>query len=235
MPPVIALIRDDLALNATQVGLLSSIPCAMFAIAALVGSLLVARLGLIGALVSGLLLVAAGSALRGLSSGYATLVLTTIVMSAGVAIMQPLMPGAVRQWLPDRIGLGTAIYTNGLLAGEVFAVLFTIPLVLPAVDGSWRASFVVWAIPVACVALFVYAFAPRSKASAHGNASWRTSGFPIGTAGSSGAWAGSSAASTRSISAPTRSSPSTSRAPIARTSSARHSLASTSVRSPRHS
>ena len=171
VPPVIALIRDDLALNATQVGLLSSIPCAMFAIAALVGSLLVARLGLIAALVSGLLLVAAGSALRGLSSGYATLVLTTIVMSAGVAIMQPLMPGAVRQWLPDRIGLGTAIYTNGLLAGEVFAVLFTIPLVLPAVGGSWRASFVVWAVPVACVALFVYAFAPRSKASAHGNAS----------------------------------------------------------------
>ena len=168
VPPVIPLIRDEFALNATQVGVLSSIPLALLGIAALVGSLLVSRLGLIGALVGGLLLVAGGSALRGLASGYWMLVLTTIVMCVGVAIMQPIMPGAVRQWLPNRIGLGTAIYTNGLLAGEVFAVLFTIPFVLPAVDGSWRGSFVVWSIPVAVIALVVLFYAPRPEAAARG-------------------------------------------------------------------
>src|SRR5512146_320918 len=78
VPPVIAMIRDDLRLTATQVGLLSSIPPAMFAIAALAGSLLVARLGVIMALVGGLALVAAGSALRGLSPDYAVLLLTTV-------------------------------------------------------------------------------------------------------------------------------------------------------------
>ena len=62
VPPVIATIRDEFALSAIQVGLLSSIPPALFAIAALGGSLLVARLGVKGALVGGLLLVAAGSA-----------------------------------------------------------------------------------------------------------------------------------------------------------------------------
>ena len=45
VPPVIAMIRDEFALSATEVGLLSSIPPALFAIAALAGSLLVARLG----------------------------------------------------------------------------------------------------------------------------------------------------------------------------------------------
>jgi CP family cyanate transporter-like MFS transporter len=108
--------------------------------------------------------------LRGWAGNYGTLVLTTIVMCAGVAIMQPIMPGAVRQWMPDRIGLGTAVYTNGLLAGEVFAVLFTSPLVLPAVDGSWRASFVVWAIPVAIVAVIVYLYAPRPTSISRGPA-----------------------------------------------------------------
>jgi CP family cyanate transporter-like MFS transporter len=161
VPPVLPLIRDEFALNATQAGILSSIPLALLGIAALMGSLLVARLGLIGALVGGLLLVAGGSALRGLVGSYTVLVLTTIVMCAGVAIMQPIMPGAVRQWMPERIGLGTAIYTNGLLAGEVFAVLFTIPYVLPAVGGGWRASFVVWAIPVALIAVVVWIYAPR--------------------------------------------------------------------------
>src|SRR5512140_3295848 len=75
VPPVIALIRDDFGLNATQVGLLSSIPPALFAIAALLGSLLVARLGLMGALTGGLLLVAGGSALRGLAGDYTMLLL----------------------------------------------------------------------------------------------------------------------------------------------------------------
>lgn len=163
VPPIIAMIRDDLGLNATQVGILSSIPPALFAIAALAGSLLVARLGIKQALIGGLLVVAAGSALRGASSSYAALCLTTIAMSIGVAMMQPIMPTAVRQWLPHRIGLGTAVYTNGLLAGEIFAVFLTIPYVLPLVGGSWRASLVAWSLPIAVCAVIVALIAPRAR------------------------------------------------------------------------
>jgi hypothetical protein len=43
--PSFRCIRDEFALNATQVGVLSSIPLALLGIAALVGSLLVSRLG----------------------------------------------------------------------------------------------------------------------------------------------------------------------------------------------
>jgi CP family cyanate transporter-like MFS transporter len=164
VPPVLAMIRDDFGLSATEVGLLSSIPPALFAIAALAGSLLVARLGVTTALVGGLVLVATGSALRGLSTDFAILFATTIVMSAGVAIMQPIMPAAVRQWVPARIGLGTAIYTNGLLVGEVFPVLLTIPYVLPWVGGDWRMSLVAWSAPIAVIAVAIYAAAPRSDA-----------------------------------------------------------------------
>ena len=161
VPPVIAMIRDDFSLNGTEVGLLSSIPPALLGIAALGGSLLVAHLGVRGALIGGLLLIAAGSAMRGLSTGYAALLATTVLMSVGVAIMQPIMPTAVRQWLPHRIGLGTAIYTNGLLVGEVFPTLLTIPLVLPLLGGSWRLSFVFWSVPIGVIAVVVYLFAPR--------------------------------------------------------------------------
>src|SRR6516162_7871548 len=74
----------------------------------------------------------------------AMLYATTIVMAAGVAIMQPALPPLVRAWFPRRIGFATAVYTNGLLAGETIAVALTIPLVLPLVDNSWRLSFVIW-------------------------------------------------------------------------------------------
>jgi len=87
-----------------------------------------------------------------------------MVMSAGIAIMQPIMPAAVRQWVPARIALGTAIYTNGLLVGEVFPVLLTIPYVLPWVGGDWRMSLVAWSAPIAVIAVAIYAGAPRSAA-----------------------------------------------------------------------
>ncbi len=164
VPPVLAMIRDDFGLSATEVGLLSSIPPALFAIASLAGSLLVARLGVTTALVGGLVLVATGSALRGLSTDFAILFATTIVMSAGIAIMQPIMPAAVRQWVPTRIGLGTAIYTNGLLVAEIFPVLLTIPYVLPWVGGDWRMSLVAWSAPIAVIAVAIYAGAPRGGA-----------------------------------------------------------------------
>lgn len=163
VPPVVAMVRDDFALNATEVALLSSIPPALFAIAALLGSLLVARLGLFHALLGGLVLTAVGSALRGQSPTFATLFVTTIAMSAGVAMLQPIMPAIVRAWVPQRIALGTALYTNGLLVGEVFPTLLTIPLVLPWLDGSWRHALVFWSVPVAVIALVVAVLAPRGR------------------------------------------------------------------------
>ncbi len=82
-------------------------------------------------------------------------------MAAGVAIMQPSLPPLVRTWFPQRIGFATAVYTNGLLIGEILAVALTIPLVLPLVDDSWRLSFVIWSVPVLATALLVVVCAPR--------------------------------------------------------------------------
>jgi CP family cyanate transporter-like MFS transporter len=101
-----------------------------------------------------------------LSTSYAVLFATTILMSTGAAIMQPIMPTTVRQWLAQRVGLGTAVYTNGLLVGEVFPVLLTIPLVLPMFSGSWRMSLVFWSLPVAIIAVVVYFFAPHPEGGA---------------------------------------------------------------------
>ena len=74
---------------------------------------------------------------------------TTVMMGAGIAIMQPAIPPLVRDWMPDRIGFGTAVYINGLLVSEIIAVALTIPIVLPLAGGSWRVALVIWAMPVA--------------------------------------------------------------------------------------
>jgi len=69
----------------------------------------------------------------------------------------------VRDWLPGRVGFATAVYTNGLLMGEIIPVAVTIPVILPLADASWRASLVVWAAPVALIALVVALAAPRER------------------------------------------------------------------------
>ena len=166
VPPVIPLIHDDLNMSATQIGLLTGLPSMLLAFAAVPGSLLVAKLGVRTALVAGLALNAIGGALRGALPDVTWLYAMTIAMGAGVAIMQVTMPSAVRAWLPDRIGFATAVYTNGLLIGEVLPVALMLALVLPMVHGSWQAGFVVWSVPVAIIALILLIFAPRAPANA---------------------------------------------------------------------
>ena len=168
VPPVIPLIHDALKLNATQIGILTGLPSTLFAFAAVPGSLLIARLGVRTALVVGLGVTAIGGALRGAIPDVAWLYGMTVAMGAGVAVMQVTMPPAVRAWFPERIGFATAVYTNGLLIGEILPVALMLPLVLPVVGGSWQWGFVVWSVPVAVIAALVLALAP---ASANGQAS----------------------------------------------------------------
>jgi len=165
VPPLIRLMHDDLGLTETEVGLLSGLPTVLFGIAAVPGSLLIARFGAIPAVITGLLTTALGCALRGAAPDFVLLCAATVLTGAGVAVMQPAIPPLVRAWLPERIGFGTAVYTNGLIFGEILPVALTIPVVLPFVGESWRLAFVVWALPCVAFALLVFGVAPRPAMS----------------------------------------------------------------------
>jgi CP family cyanate transporter-like MFS transporter len=164
--PVLPMIHRDLHLTETAIGTLGSLPSLLFAFAAVPGALLIARFGARTTLVAGLILTAIGSAARGSAPDIVLLDAATILMGAGIAIMQPSLPPLVREWMPDRIGFATAVYTNGLLVAEIIAVAVTVPFVLPLVDGSWRASFVFWAAPVVLTAALIMVAAPRTPAAA---------------------------------------------------------------------
>ena len=165
VPPVLPLIRSDLHLSATALGLLVSLPVALFSLAALPGSLLIARLGILRTLTGGLLLVALGAALRGAGTSAAILFVATAVMGFGVAIMQPSMPVVARQWLPAHVGFATATYSNGLLIGQLVPTLLSKPLLAHWLHGNWRLSLAIWAIPVALTAVVVALLAPRPSRS----------------------------------------------------------------------
>ena len=163
VPPVIPLMHHDLHMTETQVGVLIGLPLIMFALAAVPGSLLISRSSAVSIAIAGLVVIALASAARAAASGVWTLYAATIVMGFGIAIMHPALPTLVRDWIPDRIGLGTAVSSNGLLVGVAAGPALTIPLVLPAVGQSWRIDFLVWTVPVVAAALLFLAFAPRPR------------------------------------------------------------------------
>lgn len=161
VPPVLPLIRVDLGMSETAVGALMGLPLALFALAAVPGSLLIARLGAGFTLIAGLAVTALASAARGAATGVVSLYAATIVVGFGIAIMQPAIPPLLRGSMPNRLGLGTAVFSNGSLLGATIAVAFTIPVMLPLAGGSWRLAFVLWSVPMAVTAGLFALLAPR--------------------------------------------------------------------------
>jgi CP family cyanate transporter-like MFS transporter len=152
VPPVLPILQRDLKLSATGVAILTGLPVLMLGGAALLGSLLISRLGAARSVLVGLLLAGFASALRAIAPTSATLLVFTLLMGAGIAAVQPAMAVVVRQWLPTRVNFGTAIYTNGLLMGEVFPAAMTGPLLLPVFGDSWRWPLFIWSIPTIVIA-----------------------------------------------------------------------------------
>lgn len=163
VPAVITQLQTELNLSGTEVGILSGLPVIIFGLFAVPGSVVIARLGIVSALVIGLIATGIGGALRGAVPSAIVLYGMTIVMAAGVAMLQVALPAAVRVWTPGRIVFATAVYTNGLLFGEIFPVALTQPLVMPLVGGRWEASFAVWSAPLLLIAVLVWSMAPRSE------------------------------------------------------------------------
>lgn len=154
-PPLAPMIGVELDLNETQIGALTTVPVLMLALGALPGSLAIARLGPRLAVVLALLLLAAASAGRGLAPPGWLLFAATALLGLAIAVMQPALPVLVKRWCPASIALGSAVYMNGLLMGEFVGAGLTLPLVMPLLDGDWRATLLAWSIPAVAVAVAV--------------------------------------------------------------------------------
>jgi MFS transporter, CP family, cyanate transporter len=178
VPPVIPLIHHDLHLDEKAVGALVALPVLLLATAAVPGSLLIAKLGLRGALMVGLGLVALFGALRGVGPSNTILFSATFLMGLGVAVSQPAFPSLVREWFPARIAIATAVYSNGILIGETLPVTLTTPVgVLPLAHGDWRWALALWSILVVVTAVAltaaVSARGPKLAVPARWWPSWR--------------------------------------------------------------
>ena len=170
VPPTLPALHHALSLSYSAGGLVTSLPVLIMAVGAIPGAYLVSRVGARQAITYGLALLTVGAALRGAFANASSLFIFTIVLSLGIAVSQPAVPSLVQAWLPDRIGRGIAIYTNGIFVGEVIAATITLPFLVNPF--GWQAALAAWAVPVALALVLWLAFTPSTTASEQMGAAW---------------------------------------------------------------
>lgn len=155
-PPLAPAIGEELGLNQTHIGALTTLPVLMLALGALLGSLLIMRLGPRHALVTALTVVGLASATRALAQGPGLLLGASALMGLGIAVMQPSLPALLPRWLsPGRIAMATACYMNGMLMGEFVGAGLTLPVIMPLTGESWRLTLLIWSLPAVLIALLL--------------------------------------------------------------------------------
>ncbi|GGE64093.1 MFS transporter [Streptosporangium jomthongense] len=156
-PPLAPFIGDELALSQALTGALTTLPILMLAIGAMPGSLSISRIGPRNTLALAMLIMVIGSAGRGLAPETVTLMLTSAVMGLGIAMMQPALPALLPRWLESKhLAFGSAIYMNGMLMGEFIGAGITLPVIMPLLDNSWRATMLAWSLPALLVAAALF-------------------------------------------------------------------------------
>ncbi|MEV4189000.1 MFS transporter, partial [Streptosporangium canum] len=118
--PVLSEIMADLGLSAAGGGAITTVMVVCLGVLAPLAPLLARRFGLDRTLLAGLLILAAGVALRAAGSVPA-LYAGAAVAGTAIAIMNVVMPAVVKQHFPSQVGLFTSVYVSGLVLGAAVA------------------------------------------------------------------------------------------------------------------
>lgn len=164
--PLLGDMRDDLGTSALWAGLLTTLPGLCFAAAGLTAPWLARRFGIGAAIAAALLVLTTGLLLR-VIDGPHVVIGGTLVATAGIALINVLIPVVIKGSFPARIGLMTGIYTAALQGGGAAGSAVT-----PALDeklGGWRFALGAWAV-LAAAALIVWLIAMQRRRAAAGPA-----------------------------------------------------------------
>lgn len=153
--PVLTDIRDSLGLSTVAVSVLTALPVVCFGALAPLGPWLTRRLGLAGAIGALCAAVVAGLLMR-VAAGTALLFVGTLVVAAGIAATNVLLPALIKRDYAARTGAMMGLYTLGITASSALGAGLTVPLASALGGGGWRWGLGIWAAPAAA-ALFMWA------------------------------------------------------------------------------
>ncbi len=149
--PLVSDIRAETGLANAALGLITTLPLLCFGFLSFLAFGVGRTVGMDRALGLGLVLLGAGTLLRG-ATPVAALYIGTALLGVGVALGNVLLPALVKRHFPNRSGLITSLYSTMMGLGAAAAAGLSVPI---AAHIGWRGALAVWSIP-AVVALLVW-------------------------------------------------------------------------------
>ena len=149
LAPVLPEVMRDRGLSPTGGSLLTTLPVLCLGLFAPLAPRLARSFGSEGAILGLLIVLALGTALRGLA-GLSALIGGAIIAGAAIGIINVLLPGLVKRDFPRHAALMTGLYTMALCGGAAAAEGATQPLKSWLGD-SWPAALAIWTVPVILV------------------------------------------------------------------------------------
>jgi CP family cyanate transporter-like MFS transporter len=143
-------VRSELGLSATGASLLTTLPVVCLGLFSPLAPRFAQRFGSERTLLGVLLLLAIGTAMRGLQS-IPLLFVGTALAGGCIAVGNVLLPGLVKRDFADRAALMTGFYTMALCAGAASAAGLTLPAER-LLGSSLAAALSIWAVPALLVA-----------------------------------------------------------------------------------
>ena len=161
--PLLDTITTDLDMSAAQAGWLSTIPVLCFGSIALFAPSLTRRWGMDAILFAMMLLILFGLLVRTLQPVW-LLFGGTVLVGAGIAISNVILPGFIKREAPDRVGPMTSVYSAAISASGAIGAGATIPI-MNAFDLDWRGALR-WPAVVAIIGvLFLIPWLVSSRSS----------------------------------------------------------------------
>lgn len=158
VPAVVADIQAETGWSDAVIGLLTTIPVLCMGAFALVVPRLAGRLGRARTVSLALALLTFTLAIRAFGEWPGVLFVSVFLAGVGIALAAGLVPGVVREQVPDAVGAATGLWTSTMMIGAALGGALTVPIAV-ALD-SWTAALAVWAVP-ALIALVVWTLVER--------------------------------------------------------------------------
>lgn len=143
--PLLETIQRDLGLSSVSAGFITTLPVICFGILSPIAPLIARRIGLDLTLLVAITTLAGGIAVR-IGQPALMLYLGTLLIGAGIAIMNVLLPAFIKREAPERMGMMTSLYTMLLNAGGTLGAALSVP-VMERAGWGWRPSLGIWLIP----------------------------------------------------------------------------------------
>lgn len=139
--PLLSEIRGALGVSATWAGVLTTLPALCFAGAGVAAPWWSRRIGLGRTTSAALVMLAVGLAVRVIDGPFVVMG-GTLVATAGIALINVLIPVIIKGSFPAQVGLMTGVYTAALQGGG--AVGAAVTPVLDGALGGWRFALAAW-------------------------------------------------------------------------------------------